>query len=585
MPQFPPSSTTPADRGPASAGGMPAATRGVALIVDDDQASRVWLARLLVAEGFATRETANGSEALDCFIEVRPDIVFMDAMMPRVDGFEAARRIKVLAGTDFVPIIFLTGLQDESSLVNCIEAGGDDFLVKPFRPNVLKTRILAMERVRDLHRRVVADSQALAAMLERGHREQGLAERVFARAIKSRNVATDRLGLIQLPAAMFSGDLVLTQRLPDGGLRLLIGDFTGHGLAATIGALPIADAFHTMTRKGVSDQEVLVEINRKLHQILPADRFMAAFLASISADERMVSWWNGGMPSAWLRTRQGLAELPSHALPLGILPELVDAVSPRRLRMEMGDGLLLFTDGLLSARDAAGVAFGESGFQEVLGAWGHGERILPALIAAMDEHCGETAQADDVAVLELPLLPELFAPPESLPEPLAERIAAGGWTWSVELRDEHLGNLRSVESILRPLGLLDGLDRHLPVLETIVAELYTNALEHGILQLDSAIKSTEEGFEAYYRQRAERLACCSRGWIRLEIGYEPRTDGGGFRIEILDSGAGFAGWELQTEEGSEPLRPWGGGITLLRGLCESFCYRQGGRAAEAVYRW
>mgnify|MGYP001809690483 FL=1 len=576
MPQFPTSSLRQSDQVSACQ-----EVRGLALIVDDDASSRLWLAHLLAVEGFQTRQSANGLEALESFAEVRPDIVFMDVVMPEMDGFEAAHRIKVMAGTDFVPIIFLTGLQDEASLINCITAGGDDFLVKPFRPNLLKTRILAMERVRDLHRRVVADSQSLATMLERGHLEQGLAERVFARAIKSRNVLTDRLGLIQLPAAMFSGDLVLTQRLPDGGLRLLIGDFTGHGLAATIGALPIADAFHAMTRKGVGDEEVLLEINRKLHQILPADRFMATFLASVSADERMVSWWNGGMPSAWLRTSQGLSELPSHALPLGILPELTGAVTPRRIRMEMGDGLLLFTDGLLSARNSQGATFGEHGFQRVLHAWRHGERILPALLGAMDEHCGEATQADDIAVLELPLLPELFAEPEPIPE----RVSAGGWNWSIELRDEHLGNFHTVESVLRPLGLLDGLESHLPVLETIVAELYTNALEHGILRLNSLIKATEEGFETYYRQRTERLASCSRGWIRLQIGYQPRSDGGSFRVGILDSGPGFPGWELESEEGDDLPRPWGGGITLLRGLCESFCYRLGGREAEAVYRW
>ncbi|MBV5309929.1 PP2C family protein-serine/threonine phosphatase [Chromatium okenii] len=377
--------------------------RGCALIVDDEPSNRRFLSLMLINEGFRTIEAEDGEQAVTMFTAERPDIVFMDVMMSGIDGFEATRRIKEIAGLTFVPVIFLTALTEEQSLMRCIQAGGDDFLSKPFSFMVLKARILAMERVRDLQRIIAAKQQTLSALLEEEHEEQALAERVLSRAVMNRNVAMDRLERMQRPASVFNGDLVLTQHLPDGGLRLLVGDFTGHGLAAAIGALPVADAFHAMTRKGVNDARVLAEINHKLYQILPTDRFLAASLISISGDGEELRWWNGGMPSIWMRRADGLHELASHALPLGILPELPACESPRRVRLQHGDRLLLTTDGLLEAMNAEGEMFVNSGFVEILQTWAFNAPLLPALVKALDIHSAGVEQSDDICVVEIPL--------------------------------------------------------------------------------------------------------------------------------------------------------------------------------------
>ena len=385
--------------------------RGLALVVDDEPANCRLLSLMLNKEGFLTREAQSGEAALACFAAERPDIVFMDVMLPGMDGLEATRRIKELAGMEFVPVIFLTALSDDQTLLRCIEAGGDDFLSKPFNFTVLRARILAMERVRNLQRTITAKQRLVSALLEQDREEQLLAERVLSRAVMNRNVALDKLGLIQRPATIFNGDLVLTQYLPDGGLRLLLGDFTGHGLAAAMAALPVAEVFHAITAKGIDDEQLLREINRKLYQLLPADRFMGVCLLSISSDERMVSWWNGGMPSAWLRTADGLRELSSHALPLGILPELATEDVPQTISLHWGDALLMMSDGLLEACNEQGLMFCHAGFDPILNGWEHASPVLPALSAALEQHCAATEQADDIAVVEILLTPELFGRP------------------------------------------------------------------------------------------------------------------------------------------------------------------------------
>jgi DNA-binding response OmpR family regulator len=555
--------------------------RGLALIVDDEPTNRRLLTQMLRREGFATLEAATGEQAIETFTSQPVDIIFMDVMMPGMDGFETTKRIKTLAGDNFVPVIFLTALRDEQSLIQCTDAGGDDFLSKPFSLGILRARIIAMERVRNLHRTIASKTAALATLLEQDREEQELAERVFNRAVNTSNVRLDAISLMQRPATTFSGDLVLTQYLPGGGLRVLVGDFTGHGLAAAIGALPVSEVFHAMTRKGSDDHDILVEMNRKLYQMLPADRFMAACLVSISLAGDELRWWNGGMPSMWLRTAQGLIELPSHGLPLGILPKLPEREEQRVIMVTEQDRLLLMSDGLLEACNDDEQMFVDHGFKSTLENWQHGTPVIKTLTDQLEQHVAGTEQADDIAIVEIPLGTTLFANAQLT----TEQHSRAGWRWTIELRNDRLGTLSSIHEALAPLRLWKGLEHHLGTLQTIITELYANALEHGILRLDSRMKATPEGFDAYYQQRAQLLETC-QGQITLSLDYQPEAEfGGAITIHIKDSGQGFDECAANRDGEEKQLCPWGRGIALVRELCESVRYSDNGTKVEAVYRW
>src|SRR5690606_26767255 len=103
----------------------------------------------------------NGLEAVMLFEQERPQLVLMDALMPVMDGFEAARRIKASAGESLVPIIFLTSLTESEGLVRCLEAG-DDFLAKPYNRVILEAKIRAMDRLRRLQDTVMRQRDLIA---------------------------------------------------------------------------------------------------------------------------------------------------------------------------------------------------------------------------------------------------------------------------------------------------------------------------------------------------------------------------------------------------------------------------------------
>lgn len=108
------------------------------LVVDDDPALAEMIGIVLRAEGFETVFCADGSEAVGVFRETKPDLVLLDLMLPGIDGIEVCRQIRLDSG---VPVIMLTAKADTTDVVKGLEAGGDDYVVKPFNPKELVARI------------------------------------------------------------------------------------------------------------------------------------------------------------------------------------------------------------------------------------------------------------------------------------------------------------------------------------------------------------------------------------------------------------------------------------------------------------
>lgn len=100
--------------------------------------------------------------------------------------------------------------------------------------------------------------------------EQMVAKKVFDNIAHSGCLDAQNIKYMLSPLAVFNGDLLLAARKPSGGMYVLLGDFTGHGLPAAIGALPMAEIFYGMAAKGYDLRVILRELNLKLKTILPA---------------------------------------------------------------------------------------------------------------------------------------------------------------------------------------------------------------------------------------------------------------------------------------------------------------------------
>ncbi|MGF1506457.1 MAG: response regulator transcription factor [Chloroflexi bacterium] len=116
------------------------------LVVDDEDDIRDIIRSTLEAEDYAIDEAANGREALVQVERNPPDAIILDVMMPVMDGIDVCSRIRANPYTAKIPIMFLTALDDPEAVVRGLDAGGDDYLVKPFDPMVLPARVRALLR-------------------------------------------------------------------------------------------------------------------------------------------------------------------------------------------------------------------------------------------------------------------------------------------------------------------------------------------------------------------------------------------------------------------------------------------------------
>ncbi len=130
------------------------------LIADDEPSERALTEAVVVREGHQAITVGDGHEALAACQRERPDLLLLDVMMPGMNGYEVAGEIR-RRDEEWIPILFLSGLTDDEEIVRGLQAGGDDYLLKPVAPRVLAAKLQAMQRLLGMRRELVSLSQRL----------------------------------------------------------------------------------------------------------------------------------------------------------------------------------------------------------------------------------------------------------------------------------------------------------------------------------------------------------------------------------------------------------------------------------------
>jgi signal transduction histidine kinase len=129
-----------------------------------------------------------------------------------------------------------------------------------------------------------------------------------------------------------------------------------------------------------------------------------------------------------------------------------------------------------------------------------------------------------------------------------------------------------------------GFDAHRESLYVVLAELFTNALEHGLLGLDPTLKHTPQGFSAYYAMREQRLAILDEGGIKVAVTHMPQETGGKLILWVEDTGPGFD-YQRHALHLTHSTTHSGRGLPLVRSLCQELVYHGTGNCVEAIYVW
>jgi len=165
-----------AEQGAAGETSAPPAAQRQTILVVDDTPDNLRLMADLFADDYRVRVADNGEKALAiCAGPTPPDLLLLDVMMPGMDGFEVARRLRAEPQGELLPIVFVTALDDDAARERGFNLGAVDFVSKPIEPELLRLRVRNLMRYVELHQRL---QQEFDAMLDEARRKQARAQRL-----------------------------------------------------------------------------------------------------------------------------------------------------------------------------------------------------------------------------------------------------------------------------------------------------------------------------------------------------------------------------------------------------------------------
>ena len=548
------------------------------LIVDDIATNRKLLRQMLLKmAGYSVVEAVNGKEAIALFEAEQPDLILMDINMPEMDGMQSTYEIKKLSAGNYIPIIFVTALTAESSLANALDSGGDDFISKPFDTDVLKSKIRAHLRIRELNQQLISKNTQLKAVNQQLTHEQELIEHFFNSALQQSYLDQQFIQYHMSSMSAFNGDIFLAARSPQDSLYIVMGDFTGHGLTAAMGTLPVAMIFFEMVANNTAVADIARELNSQLYRLMPTSMFFAATLLELNSRGDILTAWKGGMPESYWVAADGHLKgtIQSRHMPLGILHDSGFNAETEIFSVAENDKFYLYSDGVTEAHRPNGEMFGHERLQDVLVS--NSENRINKVLQSLKEFIGSTDQNDDITLVELNCRALANAAEEQQQdEPVAEFLP---WDMSVRLSNSQLRNGDPLHELNELIGALPVLQRHKGTIAVLLSEIYFNALDYSILGLDNIRKDNEEQFEAYYKLREDKLQNLQDASITFTFSFIIRQNHPYLLIRISDSGTGYRGH--RNDVSLDKLH--GRGLEIIQSLCESAEFSNAGKTLELTY--
>lgn len=490
------------------------------------------------------------------------DFVLLDNHLPDGNGINFIPIIKELS-TMPVPVMMITGDSNQTFMSMAFEYGADDFLTKPLSLDLLWHKI---QRVRNLYIKEATlkeQTKSLTQLLDKQEREEELARYVYEHVSDTLQAETECVDTYLQSSSAFNGDVFICDTAPNGNRFVILADATGHGLSAAICILPLVTTIKAMIRKGLSLPHIVHEANKKLCKELPDDKFVTLIGVEVNFHKQNMLIFNGGMPDIiCVRHDKTLERIPSNSLALGIMePEDFD---PGILTIETQPlvNLFFFSDGLIEQQNTAGEEFGMERALEVLELRHNTKEGLLSLMVNHFTVFNEMLELqDDLSICDLQISDLMDKHLNKKQADLNKKT--GAIIANITLK----GGLIAATDII---GIFDGLMRCTDVVGdlrqkafTVFAELISNALDHGILDLDSELKNDFEGFAEYFALKEERLANMQESdSLVMSFTYMPQTQE--IMFSIVDSGKGY-NFEISKEIDDSALS--GRGMSLINKLC------------------
>ncbi len=555
------------------------------LVIDDDQFLNELFCQFLHSKGFITDSAHSFCQAIDLLrSDLCVDLILLDYQLGDGTGLELLTQLSDYLQERQTPVIMISGNEDPVFLEQCFASGVADYIIKPVNLSLLALKVSSLIKSVSLQRLISLQNRELERFKQEAEREESIAKFTYEYLLRQNSQSIDGVSIWLKPSTSFSGDIALAKMSPGGDLYFLLADATGHGLSAAITVMPVVSIFNSMVSKGFHIQPIVTEINKKLIRDTPQDRFVAAVVIQLHQEQQEIEVWNGGMPTVyWVNDGKIIHAFKSEHMALGILEEDIFDANVVSCEIKKNGRILAYSDGLIEEANTEGEPFSLARIVDVIES--DPDDLQQALAHALATHTGKEKYRDDVSICTLDPHLVLASCLQQLRDSLGQGFVqedVGDFSWNVKISGKKIASCEIPPLCNKFLQYLQ-ISQHLcQIVFLVVSEMISNAIDHGILKLESSLKEKADGFTYYFRERERRLEQLTNDdTIELRLVWEANGAQSKLHVSVQDSGAGYCYQERNTQE-SDGLS--GRGLQLIRNLAQQVEVVAPGNLIRAVIR-
>lgn len=307
------------------------------MVVDDDLTSRMMLQAILGREGFQVTTAESGEEGLTLAVQNEPELVLMDVNLPGISGLAACASLNANPLTSGIPVIFISAIEDVNAKIEGFNAGGVDYITKPYNPTEVLARVRLHIRMKHAYQSLVS---AQLAQIEALGRSQKLM------LPQASDLPDARFSAIYIACHEAGGDFYDVFQAGECIYDYVVADVSGHSLET---ALPTA-ALKALIRQNAamlySPAESLSLLNRTLRPVLAEGQYATLVYARLNQTRRKLEIISAGHPPALIVRQTGeIVLIHQQGDILGLFDTPVFETQHQDLFP--GDRIFLFSDGLL----------------------------------------------------------------------------------------------------------------------------------------------------------------------------------------------------------------------------------------------
>jgi sigma-B regulation protein RsbU (phosphoserine phosphatase) len=378
------------------------------LVVDDNEDNRYTLILRLEIEGYQDITAADdGAAALELLRTQEFDLVLLDVMMPKLDGYQVLEQLKAQGRLHNIPVIMISALNEIESVVRCIELGAVDYLSKPFDPVLLKARVGASLEKKRLRDEVNRHLSRMEEELESARQLQmSMVPTTFPNPTQQRPV---EIFAMMEPAREVGGDLYDFYETEDGKLCFLVGDVSGKGVASALFMARTKNLIRLVTRlaRGAGGAppepaDIIGMVNRELCEDNAGMMFVTLFFGVFDPRTDDLRFTNAGHnPPYHLKGSEVTPVTACKGHPLGV--RVNSAYETGHLKLAAGEAIYLYTDGVTEAANRKDQLFTEERLEAVLreSASHRPGDMIKAVADAVRVFADGAPQSDDITALVL----------------------------------------------------------------------------------------------------------------------------------------------------------------------------------------